>query len=253
MAQAKTPLPIPATFDPSNKNDDARSFIERFELYSKINNWSSLQSAQTLGLFLGNVALNWFLTLSPETKNDYESVKKSFLATFSNGDSKVNKITLMNRQKQTNETLEEYLSDIFKLFSLTNKVDEKDKIFYFIRGLPINTKFFVLGKNPESLVEAINLAKLHNNMESEMSSAKQTDIQKIEPLNMISQPKTQNSDTENFMNAFLFQMSDILGRLESDLNECKEGMKCIQRNNEEMFSQGNDWNGEFGYCDEEAQ
>jgi len=296
-------LPTPAKFDPSNKQDNANAFISRYDLYAKVRGWDNDRAAQCIGLFLGTPALNWYRTLAPEIQQDYEQIKTNFLQTFASEGSTFSKFQLMAREQKKEETLEEYLTDIFSFFNNTSYTED-DKIVHFTKGLPLTTKFYVLGTNPKSLLDAINAAKLHESMqsqldakknqkpsldintlnylakltneeitsdttnighlnainqpkpaESEMRSSKKLDSQEAEQLNMMSQINTQNSGTDNLLNRSLFQMSDCLGRLESDLKNCKEDIKCLQdRFDQQMFTQENNWNeDEIEYFNEEEQ
>ena len=193
----------------------------------------------------------------------------------------------MAREQKEEESLEEYLNDIFAFFNNTSYTED-DKIVHFTKGLPLTTKFYVLGTKPKSLLDAINSAKLHETMQSQIDSKKNQKpsldintlnylakltkeditndtghlnaINQSEPVEMSNQNQmettlTQNSGTDNLMDRFLFQMSDCLGRLESELKNCKEDIKCLQdRFDQQMFTQENDWNeNEIEYFNDEEQ
>ena len=215
------------------------NFCLNLNTYRNINNWDDGQSAQYFHLFLAEGPANWYRTLDDEVKQDYNSLKELFLTTFdSERSSFYNKLSMFSRDQKINETVDSYLSDLYKLFSGNSKCTEETKAIIFIKGLRPNLMDFVISNKPETLLEAVQSAKLKENLLSwNVAGARTIDPTTLNILSQIKQSSDKN-DMKNMISStmnetlsnFMDQISKIMQRIE---NNSQNSMQSVQSHPEQ--------------------
>ena len=122
---------------------------------------NSHQMVETASTFLKGIALQTLQYAEREYKNmDWSRFEKIMKKRFLPIDFQTK---LRNELSTLNQTrsFSEYLNKFQMIINQIEKMDEADKIFYFINGLNTSTKQFVKIKVPKSLNSAIKYAQAH--------------------------------------------------------------------------------------------
>ena len=149
----------PKSFSNKEITLSAAEFISKFDSYKRINKWDDNEAALNFHLFLTDGPANWYTTLANDVKEDYNLLKDSFLTNFdSDKNSFYNTLSMFSRQQKPNESVDTYLTDLYKLFSNTDFSDTHKQII-FIKGLKPNLRDFTITSRPSTLLEAVQTAK----------------------------------------------------------------------------------------------
>ena len=137
--------------------DDAATWIERYEALGRFNYWTDADRRDNLVVFLEGAARKWFACLEaanlvpdrwssedePEGENKRDNnagepgLKELFLEQFTPYDYQEHYETrLRNRRQRADKSLSEYHFDVLNMCRLVNRnMAERTKIDYLLRGL----------------------------------------------------------------------------------------------------------------------
>ena len=111
---------------------------------------------------------------------------------------------MFSRQQKPNETVDSYLTDLYKLFSGTDFSDNHKQII-FIKGLKPSLRDFTITSRPNTLLEAIQTAKLKESLMGEQTNDDST------TLNVIS--KSQEPSERDEMKTMIIAVTKMFDRM----------------------------------------
>lgn len=145
-----------------NPCDDANQWIEKFEAWIGFNGWKDNNDKiiSAMQLKLDGNALSWFKSVPTTTKRNSGQLFQQFRDHFGSiHPTWILEQQLYDRCMVPGENLEDYIIDIQRRCRRLNKTDG-DTVIAFIRGLNASIRLFVIQKNPRTLQEAIQAARL---------------------------------------------------------------------------------------------
>lgn len=145
--------------DHFNGSGDATAWIENFEHFSTLMNWTDEEKCTGFPLFLRSQALSWYQSLPKEQKNTWKAVKDSFAVRYEGkGHKWVKARELQNRRLLPGESLDSYTDDIRRL---SRDLELPDHIILgaYIEGLPQQIRQIVWQGMPETFNDAEKAAQ----------------------------------------------------------------------------------------------
>ena len=148
-------IPVPKYED----GEDAKFFLEKFEGVAKLCEWTNEQKCLQLCLGLPKSAQDWFLNQSEETKSNFDALKSSFenrFGTVFNRSKLYNEFVLL---KQESRSVVDFVEEVVSCGRKLHKPEQEilDKVLH---GLNLEIRKHVLMKEPRTIEEITNLAKL---------------------------------------------------------------------------------------------
>ena len=119
---------------------------------------------------------------------------------------------MLSREQKSTESVESYLSDLYKLFGNSNYYTEEQKSAIFIKGLKPNLKDFVIQSSPKTLLEAVQNAKLKESLLEENKNNR-VDVDTLNILSKI-QEKSDINDIKNSIKV----MNDSFAKFTQELS-----------------------------------
>lgn len=140
--------------------EDFDDFCQQFDAHALLYNFASVKQITAFQTRLKGNALIFFNSIPPEQKGTLEDVKQALKKNFEGDSWKWHQETkLLSRKQLSEETLDDYVSDIMKLSKQLGK-SPNDQISIFVRGLLPSIRAFVFSKEPKTMKEAIENARL---------------------------------------------------------------------------------------------
>ena len=140
------------TYSDEQNSQSASSFILKLDTIKQLQKWDNDTATKYFPLFLKKTAIAWYLSQNKRVKENYQLLKETFLETFDSNAKLHNVIKLLSRKQKENETVKNYILDIYKLFSVKCMSDIPDgqKIAIFINGLRQELRHFVISKTQQN-------------------------------------------------------------------------------------------------------
>ena len=198
--------------DTYSGTEDLDLFLNRFETYAKLRDFATDKKVLALGLRLKGPAAVCFSGLSDSDKNDFSKVVTTLKQVFE-GDSArwVREAKLAERSQGDSESIDSYVTDILQ-WSRQLKCSENEQVGRFVRGLKPALRAFVISKQPKSMVEAIDFARLG------------------ETIDKISNPTTTNVVNANSDDK-LAKIEGNVSKIQSQLSQIEKKVKSVQKYN----------------------
>ena len=202
--------------------EDFDLFCQQFQAFAELGNYTHFKKILAFQTRLTGNALEFYRTLPASQKDSLEHVIEQIKAHFEGDSWKWRTETkLLSRKQAVGETIDDYAADIMKMSAQVAK-PAPDQISYFVRGLLPQIRSFVFSKEPKTLKEAIDYAKLGVTVQeaavekvdasipSQVSVVTKDDSQQIELKNMIaSQFETLSSRIDDLSEKFASSQSDL--------------------------------------------
>ena len=140
--------------------EDLDEFIRQFEAHATLANFTGEKKKTSFQTRLKGNANICFNGLTEDEKSSYDNIVKALKDNYQGESWKWQMNTkLLTRKQGTNESIDDFASDIMKLSAQLSKPIE-EQMSYFVRGLQPHIQSFVIGKEPKTLKEAIDHARL---------------------------------------------------------------------------------------------
>lgn len=176
---------------------DALEFIEQFEYYATFCKWTDKDKLAAFPLALTGSARIWLLTLT-ETYDNFDQLKQLFNDRFlSKTDEWVLRKELSDRKQKLNESVMDYCADVMKRCQRL-KIKAEDQMHKFIEGLLPELRDFVILREPKTLAEALNNAKIRETVKpaSQLAVVTRSDLDQLQ-ANMLNALSNVHSTVSN--------------------------------------------------------
>jgi len=163
----------PSTFDGSLESDVVE-FFQQFKECAIFNNWSDEQTRHAIPLYLIGNAKIFYRSLSNAIKIDMKTIKVAFINHYNSYDKKWQLRQSLYGLKQEEGKLDAYIENIL---DLTNRlqIPNQTRVDLFIRGLNNNLQYYLWGKRPKTILEAIQIARMKASLQEETGEIKKLD------------------------------------------------------------------------------
>ena len=150
--------------------DDASEFLAQFRLYADFFNWSERQRLNAFPLSLTGSARTWYFALNVTIEN-FDQLSTLFTRNFiSQTDDWVLRQELGKRKQLPSESLSDYNADIRKR-CIRLKIPTSEQLHYFINGLSPSLRDWVVLNQPQTIDEALSVAKIKSSVSHNPVSA----------------------------------------------------------------------------------
>jgi len=140
--------------------EDFDEFCRQFDAHATLANFTGDKQKLSFQTRLAGNALVFFNTLSEQEKATLTTIKRALKSNFEGDSWKWQLETkLLSRKQVLGESIDDYAADIIKMATQLTKNDS-DQISFFVRGLLPPIRAFVFSKEPKTLKEAIDSARL---------------------------------------------------------------------------------------------
>jgi len=141
-------------------SEDFDEFCRQFDAHATLANFTPDKQKLSFQTRLSGNALVFFNTLTTEEKATLITIKQALKQNFEGDSWKWQLETrLLSRKQLSGECVDDYAADIIKMSTQLQK-GNTDQISYFVRGLLPSIRAFVFSKEPKTLKEAIESARL---------------------------------------------------------------------------------------------
>jgi len=163
----------PSTFDGSLESDVVE-FFQQFKECAIFNSWSDEQTRHAIPLYLIGNAKIFYRSLSNAIKADMKTIKKEFINHYNSYDKKWQLRQSLYGLKQEEGKLDAYIENIL---DLTNRlqIPNQTRVDLFIHGLNNNLQYYLWGKRPKTILEAIQIARMKASLQEETGEIKKLD------------------------------------------------------------------------------
>ena len=197
----------PEVFKGTDK-EDAGVWINRFELYAKIKQWTEPQKATTMPLLLRDNAAIWYDSLPEKDKTSYAAIRAAFTTRYLHHPAF--RWTLLekfvNRKQGDKESAADYIQAMEKAGRDLKKGDS-DIIDAVIQGLRPDISEFVMERMPNSLDSTLHFARLAES---------------------IKRRKPDNSQMQSSIHALQHQIAHLHTELSSEMATVKHDVNHIR-------------------------
>ena len=142
-------------------SQNVKAFLARFDKYCKNNGHPDKLKCEQMELILDGEAHDAYDSLSDETKNDYQALRKQMITIF--GPARLppgeSYQKLFNLKMEDNSTVQAHYNKIVKILLGVQEISEDFKLEVFVLGLPKYIKNYLKLEKPKNINEALELAK----------------------------------------------------------------------------------------------
>ena len=193
-------------------SEDFDLFCQQFQAFAQLNNYTHFKTILAFQTRLTGNALEFFRTIPASEKDTLEHVIQKIKAHFEGDSWKWRTETkLLSRKQAVGETIDDYAADIMKMSAQVAK-PASDQISYFVRGLLPQIRSFVFSKEPKTLKEAIDYAKLGVTVQE--TSMEKVDASIPSQVSVVTKDESQQIELKN-----IASQCEILSSRIDDLSE----------------------------------
>lgn len=143
----------------SGVGNDAQEFIEQFQFYANFCKWNEKERFSAFPLALTGNARIWFFTLD-QKYSTFDDLIRVFRNRFlSKTDEWVLRRELSERKQRMNESVMDFSVDIVKRCQRL-AIPKTEQLHMFIQALLPELRDFVILREPKTLEEAVNIARV---------------------------------------------------------------------------------------------
>eukprot|EP00762_Andalucia_godoyi_P003228 ANDGO_01104.mRNA.1 hypothetical protein len=143
-------------------SEDVTLWVNRFEMLSKVNNWSTQKRLAHLCVSLKGTAELWLYSQSDVIRGDYEKLRDSLVRSFSPvvGNSMFLRRKLMNVTQGAGQTVDAYAFEVRNMCSRINShMADEEVVTYFVNGLHPVIQEYVLLQGSTSFEQCLEAAR----------------------------------------------------------------------------------------------
>ena len=147
------------------KDEDPDTFFVRIERHANFSGWDEDRKLHAVFLALRGTASDFAETLPVATKANYDLLKTALTNHF-----KVNKSKVLQWQEiqdfslRSGQSVTNYYDELRKLATRLGGISDEQLLVMFIKGLPRDLKIQVMAKEPRTLADGLDAARLFEGM-----------------------------------------------------------------------------------------
>lgn len=143
--------------------DDPRQFLNDFNAYCQYRNFNPAKKAQLFQLLLKGTAKIWFNSQDEAVRHNWDQIHAAFTAEYIHEPTMLDQTLTDLIMHQPNQNVIDYYNLIVAACKKVNRNDQETRDT-FIRNLDKPIKLFVLSRQPATLAEALQFARLAQNL-----------------------------------------------------------------------------------------
>ena len=143
--------------------DNPRQFLEDFNAYCQYRTFTPARKVQLFQLLLKGTPKLWFQGLEDAIKHNWEQLSAAFTAEYVHEPTMLDQTLTDLIMHQPNQNVVDYYNLIVAACKKVNRNDQQTRDT-FIRNLDKPIKLFVLSRQPATLAEALQFARLAQNL-----------------------------------------------------------------------------------------
>ena len=176
-----------------NSDEDVNSFISKYNRIAEVQNWSESRKTRMLPFCFKDHAEAWFDSSPESEQKNFSELTEALRQKFDSRSTKYRLRQELNERKQGNsESVADFVTDVRRICRRI-KLTDSEAVNYFVQGLRSDLREFVMLKEPQSLEQAEDFAKLKETVPEDRTLKGKMD----KLIEMVSESKLQkeNSNT----------------------------------------------------------
>ena len=193
-----------------NKGEDPNAFFVRIDRQANFSGWNDDRKLHAVFLALRGTASDFAETLPAAVKANYEDLKEAITNHFKINKSKVLQWEEIQRfALKDGQSVTSYYDELRKLATSLGGISDEQLLVMFQRGLPRDLKIQVMAKEPRTLNEGLEAARLFEGM---LDVVKDNNICATNPFR---RDALENSYVSRHLEAQISSLADQVGSLKS--------------------------------------